>query len=74
MGLHLEPTYWTVVVGVAVWLRAAPARGTTAFGVANAVALGVLCGPAVAVAGLTLAGFVRGGSMNLYAGPQRVSS
>jgi len=55
VGLHLEPTYWAVVIGVAVWLRIAPARGTTAFGAANAIALDLLCGPAVAVAGLTLA-------------------
>jgi D-alanyl-lipoteichoic acid acyltransferase DltB (MBOAT superfamily) len=55
VGLHLEPAYWAVVVGVAVWLRVAPLRSTTAFGAANAVALGLLCGPAVALAGLTLA-------------------
>jgi D-alanyl-lipoteichoic acid acyltransferase DltB (MBOAT superfamily) len=53
--MHLEPTYWAVVIGIAVWLRIAPARGTTAFGAANAIALDLLCGPAVAVAGLTLA-------------------
>jgi D-alanyl-lipoteichoic acid acyltransferase DltB (MBOAT superfamily) len=55
VGLHLEPTYWAVVIGVAVWRQIAPARGTTAFGAANAIALDLLCGPAVAVAGLTLA-------------------
>ena len=55
MGLHLEPTYWALVAGLAVWLRLAPARGTTAFGAANLIALGLLAGPAVAVAGLTLA-------------------
>ena len=54
MGLHLAPTYW-VVAGVAVCLRLAPVRGTTAFGAANTLALAVLAGPAVAVAGLTLA-------------------
>jgi D-alanyl-lipoteichoic acid acyltransferase DltB (MBOAT superfamily) len=53
--LHLAPTYWAVVAGVAVWLRIAPVRGTTAFGAANLIALGLLCGPALAVAGLTLA-------------------
>ena len=55
MGLHLEPIYWAIVTGAAFWLRLAPLRRTTAFGAANLVALGVLCGPAVAVAGLTLA-------------------
>lgn len=55
MGLHLEPTYWALVIGVAGWLRLAPVRGTAAFGIANALALGLLFGPAVAVAGLTLA-------------------
>jgi D-alanyl-lipoteichoic acid acyltransferase DltB (MBOAT superfamily) len=55
VGLHLEPTYWAVVIGVGVWLRIAPARGTTAFGAANAIALDLLYGPVVAVTGLTLA-------------------
>ena len=55
MGLHLEPIYWALVVGMAVWLRLAPVRRTTAFGAANLIALGLLAGPAVAVAGLTLA-------------------
>ena len=55
MGLHLAPTYWALVAGVAVCLRLAPVRGTTAFGAANTLALAVLAGPAVAVAGLTLA-------------------
>src|SRR5262245_15088890 len=40
---------------MAVWLRLAPFRRTTAFGAANLIALGILAGPAVAVAGLTLA-------------------
>lgn len=55
MGLHLESAYWALVLGVAVWLRLAPVRGTAAIGAANAVALGVLFGPAVAVAALTVA-------------------
>jgi D-alanyl-lipoteichoic acid acyltransferase DltB (MBOAT superfamily) len=52
---HLDPTYWALVAGVAAWLRVAPVRGTTAFGAANAVVLGVIFGPAVAIAGLTFA-------------------
>lgn len=55
MGLHLAPTYWALVAAMAVWLRLAPVRGTTAFGAANLLALGILTGPAVAVAGLSLA-------------------
>jgi D-alanyl-lipoteichoic acid acyltransferase DltB (MBOAT superfamily) len=54
----LEPTYWALVAGVAVWLRVAPLRGTTAFGAANLLVLGAIGGPTVAVAGLVLATFV----------------
>jgi D-alanyl-lipoteichoic acid acyltransferase DltB (MBOAT superfamily) len=50
---HLDPTYWAAAAGVAAWLPVAPVRKTTAFGAANLIVLGLMCGPAVAVAGLT---------------------
>jgi D-alanyl-lipoteichoic acid acyltransferase DltB (MBOAT superfamily) len=54
VGQHLAPTYWAVVLGLAIWLRLAPVRGTTAFGIANTIVLGILGSPAVALAAITV--------------------
>ncbi|HEX3151273.1 MAG TPA: MBOAT family O-acyltransferase [Gemmataceae bacterium] len=53
--MHLDPTFWALVVGIGGWLRVAPVCGTTAFGLANIVALALLGGPAVAIAGSVVA-------------------
>src|SRR5438874_3643467 len=53
--MHLEPTFWALVLGVGVCLRAVPVRGTAAFGLANLGALILLVGAEAALAGLAAA-------------------
>src|SRR4051812_32578062 len=53
--MHLGWIFWAFVLGTGVWLRAAPVRRTTAFGLVNALALAVLAGTEGALAGLAVA-------------------
>ena len=53
--MHLDWRFWAFVLWMGVWLRVTPIRRTTAFGLANAIALIVLGGPKVAIAGLAAA-------------------
>src|SRR5687767_2613975 len=53
--MHLEPTFWVLVLATAVGPRLAPVRKTTAFGLANVAGLGLLVGEKAAVAGLAIA-------------------